>query len=60
MNEQPLRDVLETLQQSVDGLLVEIKSMHTHHGSAWYFLQCTAEDLLRAVQELKAAMPPPP
>lgn len=58
MNEKPLREVLDTLQHSVDGLLLEIKGLHTHSGSALYFLQCTAEDLLKTVQDLKATLPP--
>jgi hypothetical protein len=47
---------LEKIEHAVAGLVLEIKAFHSHSGSSWYFLQCTAEDLLKGVQEVRAAV----
>jgi|HubBroStandDraft_6_1064221.scaffolds.fasta_scaffold225558_6 hypothetical protein len=48
-----LIDVVEKLELSVAGLVMEVKGLRTHADSGGYFVQIAAEDLLKAVQELK-------
>lgn len=53
---QTLVEAVDKLEHAVSGMVMEIKSIHTHSSSSWYFLQCTAEDLLESVRELKASL----
>lgn len=48
-----LIDVIVKLEQSVSGLIIEVKGQRTHADSGGYFVQIAVEDLLKAVQELK-------
>lgn len=56
MTETSLRDVLEKLEQTVAGLILEVKGMRIHSDSAGYFLQIAVEDLQKTVNELKVAV----
>jgi hypothetical protein len=56
MTETSLRDVLEKLEQTLTGLLLEVKGMRTHGDSAGYFLQIAVEDVHKTLQELKVAV----
>lgn len=52
MNDSTELEVLKNIEHAVAGMVMEIKSIHTHSASSWYFLQCTAEDLLAGVRTL--------
>lgn len=52
MNEA-LIAVVEKLEHTVAGLVLEVKGMRTHTDSTGYFLLIAVEDVLKAVQELK-------
>lgn len=45
--------VVEKLEHTVAGLVLEVKGMRTHTDSTGYFLLIAVEDVLKAVQELK-------
>jgi hypothetical protein len=51
-----LVQVIEKLEQTVAGLILEVKGMRTHGDSAGYFLQIAVEDLQKTVNELKLAV----
>lgn len=56
MTETTLRDMLEKFEQTVAGLVIEVKGMRMHSDSAGYFLQIAVEDLQKSVNELKLAV----
>lgn len=53
MTETALRDVLEKLEQTLAGLILEVKGMRTHGASAGDFLQVAVEDVQKALTALK-------
>jgi hypothetical protein len=56
VTDNPLIEAIDRLRNSVDGLVIEVKTMHTHGASAGYFLQCAVEDLQETVNELKGVV----
>ena len=56
MTEKLLPDVLKDLTCSLDGLRVEVEGWRKHTGSTGYFLLVAVEDLIKRVDELKAAL----
>lgn len=48
-----LIDVVEKLEHTAAGILLEVRGGRVHADSSGYFLQVAAEDLLEAVRELK-------
>lgn len=56
MTDTDLRTALEKLEQTVAGLVLEVKAMRRHGVSAGDFLQIAVEDVQKTLTELKAAV----
>lgn len=48
--------MVEKLEHTAAGLILEVKGMRTHTDSTGYFLLIAVEDLLKTVQELKVVL----
>ena len=57
MTEKTLKEVLDGVQHSTAGLLLEVKGLRTHMGSSIHFLIIAIEDLQKVIEQIKASIP---
>jgi len=57
VTEKTLKEVLDGVQHSTAGLLLEVKGLRTHMGSSIHFLIIAIEDLQKVIEQIKASIP---